>query len=138
MGCFSFICKKSGKPANSNSFSGDLVHLFLLKKGKVIEHMYGQYDSYGRVFTSPSCDESFEWQMPWGKVCDLMFDKDNSSGIAVIRDRYWHEGDSYPTTRSEDDPNQGWGEELEGLGDCSGPNKPGLPNTYYHKVFTEE
>lgn len=117
MGCFSFICQKSGKPVNSSSFKGDRVHLFLLKDGKVIEHMYGNYDSYGRVFsdkkdpkdTSLTDASSFEWKMDWGIVVDLMFDKDRSNGIAAILEPFWKEGDPYPTERSNDDPDQGWG-----------------------------
>lgn len=105
MGCFSFICKKTGKPINSNSSKGDVVHLFLLKNGKVIEHMYGQYDSYGRVFKSDLSD-SYDWNMPWDEVCNLMFDEDKSNGIAAIL------GAAYtgtePTQRSENDPEQGW------------------------------
>lgn len=49
MGCFSFICQKTKEPILSSTFVGDAVHLFLLKDGKVIEHMYGNYDGYGRV-----------------------------------------------------------------------------------------
>ena len=117
MGCFSFKCKKSGKAINSTSFAGDRVHLFLLQKGKVIEHMYGNYDSYGRVFSAEkdpndkSLTETtnFEWNMPWHQVCDLMFDPDKSNGIAAIHEPYWQEGDPFPTKRSTDDPNQGWG-----------------------------
>jgi len=114
MGCFSFICKKSGKPGNSSSFDGNPVHLFLLKKGKVIEHMYGNYDSYGRVFSNEKDPEdksttSFEWKTPWDECCDLMFDPDKSNGIALIHDKLWKEGDPYPTERSDSDPRQGWG-----------------------------
>jgi len=113
MGCFSFKCKVTGKPALSTSFDGSPVHLFLLKNGEVIEHMHGNYDSYGRVFTKDgmlkSPPESIEWKMEWGDVCDLMFDPDKSNGIALILDPHWNEGDPFPTTRSDDDPNQGWG-----------------------------
>jgi hypothetical protein len=117
MGCFSFMCKKSRKPVNSSSFDGDRVHLFLLRKGKVIEHMYGNYDSYGCVFgptkdpkdKSATDTTSFEWKTPWGEVCNLMFDPDESNGIAAILEPYWKEGDPYPTTRSDDDLDQGWG-----------------------------
>jgi hypothetical protein len=73
MGCFSFICKESGLPVASSSFSGDACRLYLLKDGKVIEEMKGHYDSYGRVFKKNN-DESFEWKMDWGEVCELMFD----------------------------------------------------------------
>ena len=127
MGCFSFICKKSGEAVLSSSFSGDAVHLFLLKNGKVIEHMYGNYDSYGRVFSDVKDPDdktmtnttNFEWKLPWGDCCNLMFDKDKSNGIAAILAPFWKEGDPYPTERSEGDPNQGWGEHGQLLGSYS-------------------
>jgi len=72
MGCFSFICKESGLPVASDSFSGDAVRLYLLKNGKVIEEMRGHYDSYGRVFKDKQCEDSFEWKMHWSDVCDMM------------------------------------------------------------------
>jgi len=117
MGCFSFICKKSGKPGNSTSFQGNPVHLFLLRKGKVIEHMFGNYDSYGRVFSKEKDPKdssltettSFEWKLPWLQCCDLIDNNDKSNGIALIHGNYWQEGDKYPTERSQNDPNQGWG-----------------------------
>ena len=100
MGCFSYLCKKSGKPINSTSFEGDAVHLFLLDKGVVMEHMYGQYDSYGRVF-------GFEWDADWGNIVDMHFNDDETTGIAAI---LGHLYDGVPpTTISEDDPDQGWG-----------------------------
>ena len=107
MGCFSFICKESGLPVASSSFDGDACRLYLLKDGKVIEEMRGHYDSYGRVFTDSTYEHSFEWKMDWHEVCDLMFDKDESNGIAVILEKYFT--GNIPTTRSEGDPNQGWG-----------------------------
>ena len=106
MGCFSFVCKESGLPVASDSFSGDAVRMYLLKGGKVLEEMRGHYDSYGRVFTADK-EDSFEWKMEWGEVCDLMFDKDESNGIAVILEKYFV--GNIPTTRSEGDPDQGWG-----------------------------
>ena len=143
MGCFSFMCKKSGKPGNSSSFGGNPVHLFLLKKGKVIEHMFGNYDSYGRVFSSEkdptdkslTDKSSFEWKTEWGECCDLMFDNDRSNGIAVIHSDYWKEGDPYPTERSDDDPNQGWGDDdelLDSIDPDMGVEKVKEP---YHKVY---
>ena len=131
MGCFSFLCKKTGKPALSTSFEGSPVHLFLLKDGEVIEHMYGNYDSYGRVFTkdgqTSSPPESFEWKFDWGSCVDLMFHPDKSNGIAVIHADHWKEGDPYPTERSEDDPNQGWGyDHSSNFSIVANP---------YHKVF---
>jgi len=112
MGCFSFICKESGLPVASSSFDGDACRLYLLKDGKVIEEMRGHYDSYGRVFTDSTYEDSFEWKMDWHDVCDLMFDNDESNGIAVILEKYF-EG-NIPTTRSEGDPNQGWGKKNGG------------------------
>ena len=74
--------------------------------------MYGNYDSYGRVFSDEKGknNTSFEWKTPWNECCDLMFDADESNGIALIHDAYWKEGDPYPTTRSDGDPDQGWNE----------------------------
>lgn len=96
MGCFSFMCKKCGKPILSDSFSGQKVKLFLLKDGDIIQEMEGEYDSYGRVFTEDKSD-SIYWNNPtpdipmpdtyddsWGRVCDLMFSGDTRNGIAAI------------------------------------------------------
>ena len=108
MGCFSFLCKESGLPVASDSFSGDAVRMYLLKNGKVIEEMRGHYDSYGRVFNDSTCEESFEWKTDWNEVCDLMFTKNKGDGIAVVLEKYF--AGKIPTTRSEGDRNQGWGE----------------------------
>ena len=107
MGCFSFVCKESGMPVASDSFSGDAVRMYLLKDGKVIEEMHGHYDSYGRVFKDKQCEDSFEWKMEWGDVCDLMFNSNDGDGIAVVLEKYFT--GKIPTTKSEDDPDQGWG-----------------------------
>lgn len=130
MGCFSFICQKSGKAVNSSSFDGDQVHLFLLKDGKVIEEMFGNYDSYGRVFNvdqrqdvAHELRESFKWKMDWHKVCDLMFNSDDSNGIAAILHKHYN--GEIPTKRSKSDPNQGWGKMT---------NKRRVKNPY-HKVY---
>jgi hypothetical protein len=108
MGCFSFICKESGLPVASDSFSGDACRMYLLKNGELIEEMRGHYDSYGRVFSDSTFENSFEWHMEWSDVCDLMFDKDKGNGIAVVLEKYFN--GTIPTTRSESDPNQGWGD----------------------------
>ena len=106
MGCFSFECKVCGKPGNSDSFSGEHVRLCLLEKGEIIEEMAGQYDSYGRVFDDKM--ESRLWKSyEWGGVCDLMFNKDPRNGIALIHTEC--DKGMTPTTRSEGDPDQGWG-----------------------------
>lgn len=107
MGCFSFICKESGKAVNSDSFSGDAVRLYLLRDGKVLEEMRGHYDSYGRVFKNAECTESYEWKMDWFEVVDLMFTPNEGDGMAAVLERYFT--GTVPTTRSKDDPNQGWG-----------------------------
>lgn len=142
MGCFSFICQKSGEPVLSSSFSGDAVHLFLLKNGKVIEHMFGNYDSYGRVFSNKKEEHdksltdttSFEWKTEWDDVCDLMFKDDTSNGIAAILAPYWKEGDSYPTKRSKSDPNQGWGEHSKLLTYNGGEIDDVIENPF-HKIY---
>ena len=108
MGCFSFLCKESGLPVASDSFSGDAVRMYLLRNGKLIEEMRGHYDSYGRVFNDSTYEESFEWKTDWDEVCDLMFTKNKSDGIAVVLEKYFT--GTIPTTRSEGDRNQGWGE----------------------------
>ena len=108
MGCFSFLCKESGLPVASDSFSGDAVRMYLLKNGKLIEEMRGHYDSYGRVFKDSTYEESFEWKTDWNEVCDLMFTKNEGDGIAVVLEKYFT--GTIPTTRSEGDRNQGWGE----------------------------
>lgn len=94
--------------------------------------MYGNYDSYGRVFDNN--DSSFEWEMDWYEVCDLMFDKDKSNGIAAILAPYWKEGDDYPTERSENDPNQGWGEHGELMGSIS-TEIGQIVEEPYHKIL---
>jgi hypothetical protein len=106
MGCFSFICKESGLPVASSSFDGDACRMYLLRDGKVIEEMRGHYDSYGRVFTADK-EDSFQWSLEWGEVCDLMFTDNEGDGIAVILEKYFT--GRIPTTRSEGDPDQGWG-----------------------------
>ena len=116
MGCFSFKCKRTEKPALSSSFDGTACHMFLLKDGKVIEEMFGNYDSYGRVFDGKG--GSFKWNLDWSSVCDLLFDKDKSNGIALIVTTKPITAD-IPTTRSDDDPNQGWGDGFELFGSIS-------------------
>lgn len=112
MGCFSFICKECGKAILSNSFRGEKVNLFLLKDGIVIDNMIGEYDSYGRVFDDDF--ESIHWKMKWSDVCDLIFSDNDGSGIAAIHSKCFHE---IPSTMSDDDPNQGWGSDIEFLSD---------------------
>jgi hypothetical protein len=112
MGCFSFICKESGLPVASDSFSGDAVRLYLLKNGEVIEEMRGHYDSYGRVFKDRTYEDSFEWKMHWSDVCDMMFNDNVGDGIAVVLEKYFT--GKIPTEQSEGDPDQGWGKRSGG------------------------
>ena len=113
MGMFSFICQKSGKEV----LHEDSVHLFLLENGKVLEHMFGNYDSYGRV-------EGFKWKKDWTEICSLMFSNNLEDGICAILEPYWEDCDGYPTERSELDPNQGCGE-----------SKSKKVENSFHKVF---
>ena len=143
MGCFSFNCKKCNKGVLSNSFVGEKVKLFLLKDGKVIEKMEGEYDSYGRVFMDGTqrsdvkhdLRESLYWQM---SDCDIPLDEywiENYGEEKARQSAVWsavcnlmsskNAGDGIaaihercwdnkePTTESSDDPNQGWGESME-------------------------
>ena len=106
MGCFSFMCENCEKAVLSNSFNGDHVQLWLLKDGTPIEHMAGPYDSYGRVFDDEK--KSMKWKMDWHDICDLMFSHSCEDGIAAIHTRCWDKK-TIPTTKSDPDPNQGWG-----------------------------
>lgn len=139
MGCFSFLCKESGEPALSTSSNGSPCYLFLLMDGKVVEEMYGNYDSYGCVFKNElrtdvphESYDSFEWRMHWNGVCNLMFDNDPKNGIAMILAK--HYTGVHPTTCSEPDENQGWGSDGELLGDCSDGGFKRVENPY-HKVY---
>ena len=134
MGCFSFMCKECGKAVLSSSFKGNKVELFLLKDSKTIQHMSGEYDSYGRVFidgtqvkdVKHSLRESVHWKNPfpekplskdevkfgeesavWRRVSKLMFSENSGDGIAAVHTECYK--GVPPTTRSERDPNQGWG-----------------------------
>ena len=115
MGCFSFLCSTCDKPINSDSFSGEHCILFLMEKGKTLEYMQGQYDSYGRVFKvdtkglGPHSDEvSYEWEArDWSGVCDLMHNNEADSGIAAYHGGCYSLG-ATPEV-SDGDPEQGWG-----------------------------
>jgi hypothetical protein len=138
MGCFSFICQETDRGVESTSWSGEPVYLFLLRQGEVVEMMYGNYDSYGRVFTTERVDgpdsnfKSFEWEMSWSDVCSLMHNHDHTSGIAAVL--VSHYTGTFPTVASEDDPNQGWGDEGELLGNTDADRYAWVEDPY-HKVF---
>lgn len=108
MGAFSFLCSKTHKPILSNGFHGSAVHLFLLKEGKVIEHIFGNYDNYGCVFGK-------DWKTDWHEICHMMHGADIHSGICAILSPFWKEGDPYPTVRSHTILEEGWGDTIETL-----------------------
>lgn len=140
---FSFLCKISGDPVLSDSFSGCVVHLFLLKDGNVIEHMYGNYDGYGRVFKNVKDKEdehttpfsAFKWNTPWNIVVDLMRSKDKKNGIAAILAPHWKKGDPLPVERSEDDSDQGL--ELPEKGRKMSPACKKWVEKPYHEITRE-
>jgi hypothetical protein len=83
--------------------------------------MTGQYNSYGRVFDdvggsakwiSYPWSAAYDWnkggRQPGQNVCDLMFSDDKSNGIAAVHTRCGG-NKAVPTTRSDGDPDQGWG-----------------------------
>jgi len=108
MGCFSYMCDQCDTPINSDSFSGEYVKLFLLKDGKVIESMRGQYDSYGRVFDKDN--NSIRWTaMEWCDTISLHYDNNQGNGYAATHLACLPSADYEPTTISDDDPDQGWG-----------------------------
>ena len=125
MGCCSCLGKKCGRGIQSTCCSGQQCHLFVLKNGKVIEKMSGQYNSYGQVFiegtqredVKHSLKKSEEWKMDWGDICDLQFNGNEEDGVAAYHDKCY-DGE-IPTEHSEGDPNQGWGEDGEDFGDTS-------------------
>ena len=138
MGCFSYICKECGEPILSNSFTGQKVKLFLLENGIVKQWMEGEYDSYGRTFIDEtqvesvkhSLRESHHWTIAnrsnetddeerenWHAVCDLNFSDNVADGIAAVHEKCYT--GNVPKTQSEDDPDQGWGDEDDDLfGNC--------------------
>jgi hypothetical protein len=102
MGCFSYICKGCKTPIRSDSFQGEQCELFLLKDGKVIEHLSGDYNSYGRTFEQ-------EWSvMEWGDIVEMDFNESRGDGIAAYHKKC-RQG-RIPRTISEQDPDQGWGD----------------------------
>ncbi len=102
MGCFSYICKVCGTSIRSDSASGEHCTLYLLKDGKVQEHMTGHYDSYGTVY------EPGEWQTEdWGEIVELHFNRNTGDGIAAVHTKCGVPG-LVPNEASDDDPEQGW------------------------------
>jgi hypothetical protein len=95
MGIFSGICHRCNKPVNV----GQAATLTLLKAGKEVQTVSGNYDGYGF---------GASWDMEWASVVRLMFLKDKRNGIAFMH--YGCAKGARPRNRSKDDVNQGLGE----------------------------
>lgn len=108
MGCFSYLCQVCGKPIRSDSERGQPATLFLLRNGKVLEAMEGEYDSYGRVFDEKG--ESIKWDYEWSKAVDLHYSRDLGNGFAAFHRHCFNHINRIPEIRSKDDPDQGWGD----------------------------
>lgn len=156
MGCFSWKCLECGRGILSSSFSGEKAHLYLLNKGKILQQITGEYNSYGSVFIDGTQEEnvkhslrkSVEWVNPfpnipyedeeylthsdqnWHRICNMMDDEDITTGIAAI---HMHCYKKPPETRSARDPNQGWGgggeEDESYFGGCEGEGHQYKPQT---------
>jgi hypothetical protein len=105
MGCFSYMCKVCGRAILSDSSRGHPVILFFIEDGKVKQKMEGEYDSYGRVFKKRG-EGSHEWKRRWQDIVNIHFDS-GEDGIAAIHTKCYL--GTPPTTKSDDDPDQGWG-----------------------------
>ena len=105
MGCFSFICSVCGEAVRSNSQDGEHCTLYLLKKGKIIQQMTGQYDSYGNVYGD-------SWDKDWNDVVEMMFDGHHDTGICAVHTdcSKGHRVKFVPKAQSAPDPEQGCGE----------------------------
>lgn len=121
MGCFSYICKVCNRPIRADDGYGEGVKLFLLQDGEVLEEQEGDYGSYGNV-------EDQDWTNDWNRIVDLMFNDNESDGIAAIHTDCWNE--EIPTTQSKSDPHQGWGKVI----------KDSAKNNYhkFYKLITNE
>lgn len=135
MGMFSYICSKTHRAIRSKEKE---VVLYLLVKGKVVEIMAGPYSGYGSVDNdeqymhkilnsqgelvdiAPNADAAYageEWLFTnWDSIVGLSFDEDRSNGIHAVIGTY--DKDYVPTQRSEDDPNQGWGDDDDEDDEC--------------------
>jgi hypothetical protein len=105
MGEFSYLCKSCGSPINA----GEQCIMFLLHKGKIVEHQRGINSNYGyceQEEYEDGPDDTWKYKN-WNDLCELQFGVDKRSGFAVYHDACW-KGEK-PMTRSENDPNQGWG-----------------------------
>lgn len=138
MGHVSYFCKISEKQIQKD----DAVHLFLLKNGIVLEHMFGNYTCYCGVYNHSEKKE-YEWEMDWNKVNDLHLFGTINDGIAAILAPYWKEGDPFPREKSLNDLEQGdyydpreeedYDPQVDGLPDKVGWNIREEPTLYNNK-----
>jgi hypothetical protein len=108
MGQFSYECKVCDEPVNANHIRGEQCTIYRLENGKVVQQMTGEYDSYGRVHSSDNEDGCVHWEGDWSTLVDLHFNPDMSTGFAITHTRC--DAAKLPTTISQIDPNQGWGD----------------------------
>lgn len=134
MGMFSYMCRISGEQIRSDLDGSDdcknVVRLYYLKNGKVVEEMHGLYNGYGAVepeYQTFHCiydengnptnvldknkehDSNMELWLSedWGDMVTVHFNNSKSDGFCAVLEGYV--GNKYsPTKISEDDPNQGW------------------------------
>ncbi len=110
MGFFSYLCKVCNDPINFDydTNTGEHCTLYLLKNGRIIETMTGQYNNYGCVYDDNKKD--VEWQSyDWTGVCRLHFFANENCGLAAVHtDCLSHE--LLIETQSKADENQGNGD----------------------------
>lgn len=114
MGCFSYRCNECGAGVRSDHTLREPCTIFRLEKGVVVEQMTGAYDSYGRVLDSEG--KSIEWKLDWQECVENHFNSDESTGFAIVHTRC--NTGVIPTVISDDDPNQGWGEDVYECENC--------------------
>ena len=76
-------------------------------------------ESLRKQFERINAEHKSEERDPWKKVCDLMFSSNEGDGIAAVHVRCKEAYGKIPTTKSADDPNQGWGDNGELMGATS-------------------
>lgn len=80
---FSYKCNICGEAINSDSFTGELCKLVLIKNGEEIESLQGQYNSQGTVFL-PGLKESLSWKsLSQESINDLINNDNINDGIVA-------------------------------------------------------
>jgi hypothetical protein len=126
MGMFSYMCAISGKQI----CEPDLVRLYYLVDGQIVEEMRGAYNAYGsveiedmtyhalrgmRIHDKPrniSCSGDIWISRDWDHMVNVHFDSDPSSGFCAVLESSFYKS-FVPTEVSDDDPNQGMKDEDE-------------------------